>query len=731
VKACYSECSSDKRSEVRECFLLPWLNLDTLQKDPFKLFALLYGRTEFNPEDWVIFDREQTKIGWWSGRLEVDYAKCCVVLHGPNYGEICTWDTDKIKRGDIFGFPRARLILEAQSTLMGFLRKTVEILLQGVTGSTPTSSSKWLEMAASDFRRCAGDEPWSRLTDQPYFRPLFDWSRVLDIARSQLAEANDWLWLLQTDAAYFQNYMTQICCGDVLFGVDPKKHDGKPCENLARQLWDRLTFQSFSWQEIVSELEYAKSTFDYYSSEIKLGGRLPPVFDFAMGCLERCLLGETETRINILQNILPRLPDFRKKFVGVPVPNTSHISLALVVHPSDNNDLFSNECRDLFREDPFFWCLHNLYHDFERDPLADPAILFGLLNGRLAAGDSVGKKDKARVSQALLNELSSLAAIHEILAAVRQFRPGFESVSTEEALEKCGERYAWRVYCSNGNARYPPRPFFLKMAKSLHTFTSMPFPKGPRDDEWLQRADAVRENSRAFWEVVREMHSWLMKTAPYQKLTEADRKERLALLSFDSIPTYLETLKIERARILSQKKPVKPSEPSLSSSFNDSPSMQALNTSSDLLPTRPKEKLKTRRTSSTIDPTVPAVEPATAERISTVREAPLQKKIHVKSETVRVLSRMFPATCEEHVAKPLDWRSFSVAMEDAGFLASQSGGSAVTFSKEGEGRIVFHKPHPIAKIDQIDLQWWGKRMNKWFGWERETFVDAKSSIGDS
>jgi len=66
-------------------------------------------------------------------------------------------------------------------------------------------------------------------------------------------------------------------------------------------------------------------------------------------------------------------------------------------------------------------------------------------------------------------------------------------------------------------------------------------------------------------------------------------------------------------------------------------------------------------------------------------------------------------------------RTSSGAMEDAGFPATQSGGSAVTFVREGEGRIVFHKPHPVAKIEQGMLQAWGKRMRKWFRWEREIF----------
>ena len=78
--------------------------------------------------------------------------------------------------------------------------------------------------------------------------------------------------------------------------------------------------------------------------------------------------------------------------------------------------------------------------------------------------------------------------------------------------------------------------------------------------------------------------------------------------------------------------------------------------------------------------------------------------IQVKPEIMRVLTRMFPCTPEEYSGKPVDWRSFVGTMEDAGFPAAQSGGSTVTFTKEGQGRIAFHKPHPVAKIEQTVLQ---------------------------
>ena len=66
----------------------------------------------------------------------------------------------------------------------------------------------------------------------------------------------------------------------------------------------------------------------------------------------------------------------------------------------------------------------------------------------------------------------------------------------------------------------------------------------------------------------------------------------------------------------------------------------------------------------------------------------------------------------------------AVGYREVGFTARNNGGSAVLFESIHGGKIVFHKPHPIAKIDSVMLKSMGKRMAKWFGWGRERFALA-------
>lgn len=99
----------------------------------------------------------------------------------------------------------------------------------------------------------------------------------------------------------------------------------------------------------------------------------------------------------------------------------------------------------------------------------------------------------------------------------------------------------------------------------------------------------------------------------------------------------------------------------------------------------------------------------------------------MKERAFDIFALTFP-TSREEAAKSVDWNAFVTAMLDVGGSARNGGGSAVVFENEHnamEGqnsKIVFHKPHPVAKIDPVMLHSMGRRMRKWFGWHRDLFI---------
>lgn len=135
----------------RENFLLPYLNLGTLQTDSNKLFALLHVRTAFEPTDWTLWDRNQTNGGWLEGLFEVQFSDCFVNLYSTsNYGDIVPCDVEKAHRWDICAFPRAKIILEAQCLLMRLLRVIVQLILEGTQGES--GNLKWIQLKDTGFR---------------------------------------------------------------------------------------------------------------------------------------------------------------------------------------------------------------------------------------------------------------------------------------------------------------------------------------------------------------------------------------------------------------------------------------------------------------------------------------------------------------------------------------------------------------------------------------------------
>jgi hypothetical protein len=102
--------------------------------------------------------------------------------------------------------------------------------------------------------------------------------------------------------------------------------------------------------------------------------------------------------------------------------------------------------------------------------------------------------------------------------------------------------------------------------------------------------------------------------------------------------------------------------------------------------------------------------------IDTDVESTDQQQISATPRALEVIRKMYPTSVEEVSAKDTDWNPFVHAMNDLQFNARNVGGSGVAFEHPSEKKIIFHRPHPVAKIDM------GKRLEKHFGRSRETFV---------
>jgi hypothetical protein len=139
------------------------------------------------------------------------------------------------------------------------------------------------------------------------------------------------------------------------------------------------------------------------------------------------------------------------------------------------------------------------------------------------------------------------------------------------------------------------------------------------------------------------------------------------------------------------------------------------NTEEGRQPLERKTKVKTRSDDTSVETNLEAL------NITPSVRDPAQPIAAVKKGTLETLRALFPA---RERATEVAWDKFRDAMEKVGFTARRNGGSAFLFEPSGEserfgrGKISIHKLHPGSTIDSVMLLCIGKRMKKWFGWNR-------------
>lgn len=680
--------------------------------NPAILFALLHNRTAYPPQDWATFDGRQLILSWAMGYFDLKYSAKCVIMYGPRYGELVDWQAGSAHRADIIGFPKACLILEGQAYLMGALRKIVDRILEGVDLSKPTTPEKWKLMTKLGFRHNNEVELWSPYTNQAFSAPpVFSIDNLISIAQTRLDALADHLWFLQTEPAYMRRYIKLLCQGEFYRTV------GKDAAGaiLSTQLFRDLSTY-WRWIGIKSECTYVKSVHDRFRDSIGPGERLPSVYDRALGALELLLVNEVLRRAELFGMLMPQRPGFSHKWNFQWRPNDG-----VTVFNVDRKTGVSLDQKDLFDKDPLEWCLIQMKAEPDKQTNYDHAILFAFLENHLAAS---GPKEKARVDEFLYQKLSDLAACHEMLVSVRLHRPQNVARDIDEVVQS-ENRVAWKAWKIPG---YLTEEDTIRLGSALLTdFYEAPLPSGQKNSIWLSRSQNIRQALEAFWTGLRKTLKRVLEMSDFSK---EETHVSLEVISADLSQKYMDLLQAEEQQSLA----------SIESATAPAavPMQKEWGSDTRIQPAAPLSKIKSKtRPAKKAEGTEEFDRPLAGMMIDSGQQERITK-VHVKSRAYDMLTLMFSATAEES-AKGIEWDMFVHAMIDMGFSARNGGGSAVVFenenlpaaASEGEeggaagatrGKIIFHKPHPIPKIDSIMLHSMGRRMAKWFGWHRELFV---------
>jgi hypothetical protein len=441
-----------------------------------------------------------------------------------------------------------------------------------------------------------------------------------------------------------------------------------------------------------------------YRDSITPGQPLPKKVDQALGALELVLVNAVHERSQQLQAIVSQRPGFRENYVyGDTTLNKKGLySVTYKFKCFGANEDEGNA--NIYREQRLWWILMQLQGEPDSHTRFRYAMLLDMLDDHLAKSST---EERARLDEILYEKLSDYATLLELFWSIRMHCPR-NSIGNIKDCEQTEDRLVWRASKTAISTQIPE---IAATVKALDEFRSTNAPAGPRDHAWLQQFDNMHKTLQDFW---REMAFSYRKVYEENGFSEADVEYSMEPLRAWNDPAYIARLTKKRSRVEADLQKIQIVE------YGDV--FLPLPNPSDA-PTKPdisqhvKVKPKTRGCPQ-------AEDPKQAEEVPEVYSTPV-KTIHLSKSPYTTLRCMFPITNEER-QQSIGWVAFVNSMNETGFVARNGGGSIVRFeSRNGEGSINFHRPHPDPTIDPVMLRAMGWRMNKWFGWVRETFVLVK------
>jgi hypothetical protein len=72
----------------RKHLLVPFIDIETLTKNPATFVGLVNARARSLPEEWALYDSEQLRYSWGIGAFKIAFHGGAVVMHGSDYGKL-------------------------------------------------------------------------------------------------------------------------------------------------------------------------------------------------------------------------------------------------------------------------------------------------------------------------------------------------------------------------------------------------------------------------------------------------------------------------------------------------------------------------------------------------------------------------------------------------------------------------------------------------------------------
>ncbi|KAK5675120.1 hypothetical protein LTS10_012194 [Elasticomyces elasticus] len=665
----------------RKCWLLPYLNVESIcEKD--RLLQLIVARTRCDAEQHLVYDLERTDMAFEHWHVKIVFnANTVVMCHEAGHvGELTPYDAERIHRGDIVGFPRAQLAFEAQRILSSFLSEMVSNLLAPGLCDPPPGFGKLEEIVTVASKTSVNS--CSSYSVRAFAEPLpCDFTRLQEALQPLINAAKDDVWLMQTDVMYFRDKLS-ITEAAARYH---KKSESMRNEHRLRGVVEVVDSALLALKVEATAIECLK--FIRNCPTMPRGRALSESYKQVFGLLNSVLSGYYSAYQNGLMLLINRTPTFQE-----------HIVL--------RNGKFDDTLPSIdqyYNKDRLYWSFVQLSHfsGIESCPL-DHSFHLHYIEELLCSS-----KERDRIDQSFYDYFSRMLAINEALSQLKRHLPYGDGAILSSV---------WTGLLPVGYGLSPGEASCEELHTLLESLVKLPVPTVKVNSENLSRLRSMHDAATLFWDSL--LAKWgIWKDLANKPMATVEAPDFMrAFRSAKHITEFQNECRrqqnaIDQAEVSSQTPQVYqvPSQSAAQSVWGTEAASTA--------PNKAKTKIKSR--SQNVKEIVGQLE---AVKLNKADET-TRPTIPVKCANLNIFTRMY-GMCGE-AKKDVKWPDLAAAFVDASLSAVHTGGSAVTFRHPTEGSIVFHRPHPDPSVKPVWLRTMGKRLNKWFGWSGETFVERE------
>ncbi|TGO28359.1 hypothetical protein BPAE_0028g00060 [Botrytis paeoniae] len=344
---------------------------------------------------------------------------------------------------------------------------------------------------------------------------------------------------------------------------------------------------------------------------------------------------------------------------------------------------FSKSSVKYFDEDLLHYCLSMVIGAPDEKYRPNRSLMFRYLNGYF---QQATKEQRARVDEPLSMFYFDWVTLHEIDKMIS--RHGRHEVQHQQHMEENGSEDS-----ESDTEDWDPIEMELHNTEAPKEFSKLPLPSGEKDETWIACGMNSRIALSKMWKGTREFFRATLEHDGHQS------QNRSALQANKKVNKVIAEVQTVWG-------------------VEDSNAFQAPHN---------KEKTKTRAVAPTqAGDTVQAVLAVSAVEKVDATTTELQIKVDIK--TLGVFTSMYSDPDGGQDNGTVSWKDFRRAMCKAGFESWEGRGTAVEFQPAAHldwgdsKKIGYHRPHPNPYFDLIQLRGLDKRLNKHFGFNRNTFV---------